>query len=241
VTTPQPPSSAMHAPPSDRPAVARSGDGVFGWTFGVLAAATVASGLQLVTGAPPGLMVVLAVGVTAVAARRDLQSRRIPNDLTYPAITIGLVLQLAAAAAAFGGLATVVAWLGGRGPVDGLLGLAGGVAIGLAGYAIGGIGGGDAKLLAAIGVLLGWRDAAGVYLDALLIGLLLAAAGALTGGRMLAGLRRLAAATGGEGPAFRRGEIPLAVALFAATLTATLWPLHEAVQRLLGAGPGAAP
>ena len=71
----------------------------------------------------------------------DLRERRIPNWLTVPALGVGLVLQ---------GLQ--------RGPEGLLIGL-GGAAAGLAllalPFALGWVGGGDLKLLAAIGALMG--------------------------------------------------------------------------------------
>ncbi len=97
----------------------------------------------------PQIVLVVCLSVfTAVAAVTDLRSRRIPNRLTLPAFGLGIVYQitfhpggdtvlgsLADAAAGFGiGFGTLfVLWL------------------------IGGGGGGDAKLMGALSIWLGWR------------------------------------------------------------------------------------
>lgn len=77
-----------------------------------------------------------------LAGWSDLKNRRIPNWLTIPSIVAGLLFALA---------------------IDGTTGLkysAIGAAVGffvfLLPFALGGMGGGDVKLLAAIGTLIGW-------------------------------------------------------------------------------------
>ena len=94
---------------------------------------------------------VLAVVLVASAAT-DIRTGKIYNVVTYPAIAVGLVGHTLA-----GGLwATDELQLG-------LVGSAGGLAAGflplLAAWLAGGIGGGDAKLMGAVGALAGWRFA----------------------------------------------------------------------------------
>jgi len=89
---------------------------------------------------------VLAV-VLVVAAVTDIRSGRIYNKVTYPAFAAGLL-----------GHALVGGLTGGEYGL-GLLGALAGAAIGavlLPAWLAGGIGGGDAKLMIAVGALAGW-------------------------------------------------------------------------------------
>lgn len=82
-------------------------------------------------------LAVIAFVVTVAIA--DLRWRRIPRSLTVPAFFAGLVYQ----------------WSAGR-LLDALAAAALGFAVGMALYALGAIAGGDAKLLPALGALLGF-------------------------------------------------------------------------------------
>jgi prepilin peptidase CpaA len=98
------------------------------------------------------------VVLVILAAWWDVRSRRIPNALTLAGLLVALALR---------------AFLGGGALVDGMLGagLALGVLLPL--FAMGGVGGGDVKLLVAVGAFLGLKGA--------MVGLL---ATALFGGAM---------------------------------------------------------
>lgn len=82
----------------------------------------------------------LALLFAALAAACDLRWRRIPNALTAPAAGIGLLLGLVS---------------GREAPV--LAAAAAGWALGYLLWRLGAVGGGDVKLLATLGALLGWR------------------------------------------------------------------------------------
>jgi prepilin peptidase CpaA len=84
---------------------------------------------------------VAAIAIAVVASVCDLQSRRIPNALTLGATAAGLVF-----AAATGGFSGVGA---------SLEGWAVAMALWLPIYALGGMGAGDVKLMAAIGIWIG--------------------------------------------------------------------------------------
>lgn len=104
---------------------------------------------------PLGLMLIAAAVV-------DVWKGKIPNTLTYPAIVIGLVGH------------TLLGGVMGDDRALGLVGSLAGLATGfvpmLLVWKAGGIGGGDVKMMAAIGALGGWR----FTLAALLYGLLVA-------------------------------------------------------------------
>lgn len=82
---------------------------------------------------------VFALGLAA-AAVTDVRERRIPNVLTVSAVVAALVL---AALEGWGSLGAA------------LLGAAAGLAIGVVLFAVGVVGGGDAKLMAVVGAFLG--------------------------------------------------------------------------------------
>lgn len=90
----------------------------------------------------PHVAIVAAVGVTAAVI--DVRTRRVPNALTLGTAAMGLVM--AALEAGDIGAGAAVA--------GGLIGLA----LMLPGYLFGATGGGDVKLLAAFGTLLGPAD-----------------------------------------------------------------------------------
>jgi prepilin peptidase CpaA len=80
------------------------------------------------------------LAVVLVAVWTDVRSRRIPNGLTLCALAAALVLRVAFGAAAL---------------ADGLLGAGLALMLVLPLFALGGLGGGDAKLLVAVGAFLG--------------------------------------------------------------------------------------
>ena len=121
--------------------------------------------------------------VVLVAAITDLQSRRIPNWLTLPALPAGLLAQ------------TVY----GDGFWQSLLGALGGFAALFALFAVGAGGAGDVKLFTVVGAFVGIRNLAPVFVLVALIGGVAAVvvslrAGALT--RVLKNILLIAAACG---------------------------------------------
>lgn len=94
-------------------------------------------------GVSAAVLVVVLVG----AAVSDLRRGCVYNWLTYPAVIVGLALGAAEGAGAGG------AWDGFTNHAEGCVF---GFSVLLAAYLFGGMGGGDVKLMAAIGALIGW-------------------------------------------------------------------------------------
>ena len=106
---------------------------------------------------------IVLAAVLVAAAVTELRRGKIYNWLTYPAIIVGLGIGAAA------GAAEGAAWDAFR---DHLFGFGAGFGVLFAAYIIGGMGGGDVKLMGAVGAFLGWPGA----LHATLYSFLVAAA-----------------------------------------------------------------
>lgn len=122
--------------------------------------------------------------ICVLAAWFDAATTRIPNPLTYTAVVLGLVLSLLAAGLKVAHLVAPVTWLGAPGPMDALLGFGMCLGIGVACLIFAGMGGGDVKLLAALGMLLGYGDVRCVLLWALAVALPYAVLNLLVAGRL---------------------------------------------------------
>lgn len=117
-------------------------------------------------------------GLSAVliaAATWDWRTGRVPNRLTYPAVLLGLAWAAAAGAmgSGVGGMGGAVgAWAG---LMSGLIGCAAGLIPFYVLFAAGGLGGGDAKLMAAVGAIsASWRCVLATAVYAFVIGFILA-------------------------------------------------------------------
>jgi prepilin peptidase CpaA len=153
----------------------------------------------------------LLLGVCLFAALSDLKTRKVPNALTYPAAAAGVLLN-------------GVVSPGGLGWGTALLGLLVGFGPFFAGYLLGAVGGGDAKLAGAVGAFLGPRDAAFALLYACVVGAVLALAILLATEGWRGLLSRLAVGRrDGSIEGARRLRLPLAVAI----LLGTTWALAE--------------
>ncbi len=86
-------------------------------------------------------LLICAFGIATLGAVTDVRHKRIPNWLTYSGMVAGLAVRLA-----------LLGWLGLRGGLAGMF-LAGGIFFVL--FVLGGVGGGDVKLVAAVGAWAG--------------------------------------------------------------------------------------
>jgi prepilin signal peptidase PulO-like enzyme (type II secretory pathway) len=109
----------------------------------------------------------LAVAVCGLAGLFDAWTTRIPNRLTYVAILMGLGLNEAAGVAERVHWEAAVRWLGAAGPAQSVLGFGVCAAVGIVGRVVARVGGGDVKLLAALGALLGLSQTGAVLVVAL--------------------------------------------------------------------------
>lgn len=163
---------------------------------------------------------VAALAVAAGAAVTDLKAARIPNVLTMTSALAGVVAH------------TMLP--GGAGASTSVAGAAAGLAVFFPFFALGGLGGGDVKLMAALGAWVGWPAILSLALYAALSGGVLALGvavargylrqalgniGALARFWMVAGVRKDPALTleHGRGP-----RLPYALPIFAG-LVAVLW------------------
>jgi prepilin peptidase CpaA len=159
---------------------------------------------------PPDDLVVVAV--TAIAAATDVRSGRIPNTVTYPAIACGLAL------AAAGHSGTVGESLAGA--------ILGGLPLYLF-FAAGWMGGGDVKLIAAVGAVKGPTFVvAALFYSTVIAGVCAATALIWRGhARAVAGdIRAVVAWGAGRAPAPtitpRAGSFPFGAAIALGTLMA---------------------
>jgi len=106
------------------------------------------------------LLIVLLACAMAIAAIRDLKTRKIPNLLTYPVMLFGLVYH------------GVLSGLMGIG--FSVAGLSVGIGLFLIPYILGGMGAGDAKLMGAAGAILGPKGVIIAAVMSILIGLVYA-------------------------------------------------------------------
>lgn len=173
----------------------------------------------------------LALSVSVVT---DLKARRILNLVTLP--TLLLCLGLRAAQGGWGEL-------GGTGLASGLLGLAVGGTFFLVLAVLGGMGGGDVKLMAAVGAGVGFPTVLACLVYIALVGGIQAILWLIWQGKLLrtlggmgrVALRKLRLARA-EGQGLQGGKIPYGVAIALGTVWGVWWSLAPAVQSAAAAG-----
>jgi prepilin peptidase CpaA len=180
-----------------------------------------------------GILPIIALLVCLFAAGFDATSGRIPNPLTYTAILLGLFIN------GTGSLATWLghdpaAWLGITGAGPAFLGFLACAVIGIACLLLAGLGGGDLKLLVAMGSMLGFTQVAELMFWTLAIAVPYALINLLIAGK-LNGILRIAMLQLMQIIYLRHAEpikpasithIPMALPLVAAMFAMKAMPLH---------------
>lgn len=220
------------------------------WIAALSLTAVVASARQVIERQPEqGFFVpTLSWVVLGTAAWLDVAYRRIPNALTYPAILIGLLVNVlvpALSSAQALGPNVLHTWLGGTSARDGLLGFGVCAGFGIFSFMLRGVGGGDAKTLGAFGILLGFDRAWPALFNCLLLGALISIVNLLLRGELIRKLQALfgailAAAVLKQRPdhvqVFTAKEAPFVLALFLGFATAQFVHLHRYVFFFLESG-----
>jgi prepilin peptidase CpaA len=208
------------------------------WVLAVCVAAVIAAGLQLWSGQKQHGFYLLALCflVCLAGAWLDLATRRIPNVLTYPAILFGLALNaLAPPALEAAGADTAVVWLGASGLRDGLLGFGLCAAVGIVSFMARGLGGGDVKLLGAVGAMLGFDAVIAVLFNTLLVAALIGLANWALRGTLMARAQIIAnnvlIAVVTKRPVnvypFKATEAPFGLALLIGLTVAQFFAIHR--------------
>ena len=115
--------------------------------------------------------ILFVLAILVCAAWYDLRQYRIPNWLTLPSAIVGLLLWYFTS--------------GGEGLKLSAIGLCVGFIVLLIPFALGGMGGGDVKLMAAVGALIGWPLIIWAILLSCVVALFAAAAKAIWQGRFI--------------------------------------------------------
>jgi prepilin peptidase CpaA len=160
---------------------------------------------------------VAAVAVCAVAAAIDLRTCRIPNWLTLPAAGAGLVLNTLVFAL-HGGIGHGLS----AGLVPALAGGAAALGVFFILGAVGALGMGDVKLMAAAGALLRWPLALGLMVFVILAGGVLALAYAVGRGKFSAVIRNILRLSGGRRREVELHRIPYGLAILAGCAAAVI-------------------
>lgn len=174
--------------------------------------------------------------VCLLGAGYDAATGRIPNALTYTAIIAGIIAHLLMSMLGWAGLHVALGDAGTASPIlDSLAGFALCAVIGLLCQAVARMGGGDMKLLAAAGALLGWHAVGPMLLCALVVALPYALLnlilfGGLNAVTRIVSLQLLALIWLREIPPSEpvsKRTIPLGVPLLLGLLVSQLFPVNQ--------------
>lgn len=189
---------ATHAPGDEGATATLSASRIAaGWVLLLSCAAVLAAAWQVGSGQREHgyFLLSLCFVVCFAATWVDIATRRIPNVLTYTAILLGLALNglLPLLLERLDQRAALV-WLGSSGALDCIQGFGLCAAIGISSFLVRGLGGGDVKLLAAVGALIGFQAVVVVLFNTLLVAAVLGVANWTLGGQLMRRLQALAGA-----------------------------------------------
>ena len=122
-------------------------------------------------------IIISVIAVVLIAVYSDLRWRKIPNCLTLPAIALGFLLNFLGNS-----------W---NGLVFAFLGFLVGMGLLILPYILGGMGGGDVKLMGALGALVGSYSVFNIFLYTSLVGGVIALLAAITNKNLLDTFKRM--------------------------------------------------
>lgn len=194
-------------------------------------------------GRGPGMFVpALCLGAVLLAAGFDGATGRVPNAITYVAILLGLAINSLAVPGELLSPHLADHWLGAVGPSQAVLGLfvLGGVA--LVCRSVAGLGGGDAKLIGAIGAMIGLSRGIDAMVCALAVAAVYGVVTLVARRRFNAMVRAIAVAALNviyfrdlsPAPMPGRNPIPLAIPASVGLLISLLPPVARAAASLGG-------
>ena len=211
------------------------------WILALSIAAVTAAGLQYASKQAEYGFFLLSLCFVVVfgATWSDVATRRIPNVLTYPAIILGLllngVLPVLLSKFEFG---TAGIFLGATGSMECVQGFGLCAAIGIVSFMARGLGGGDVKLLAAVGAMIGFAGVVAVLFNTLLIAALIGILNWIARGTLMRRMQGLAhsiyfsiimRADMREVYRFRSTESPFALSLLIGLVSAQFIALHREI------------
>lgn len=230
---------------------------VFLWAGALGVCALLATLLQMAYSGGDGdggyFVIVCLYALCGAAAFSDAALRRIPNSFNYTALVLALLLNMFVAP-----LCELLDWTGASLWIGANYGQWGGVAleslkgfglcllVGVVSFAARGLGGGDVKLLAALGALAGWSLTISILLNTLLVAAALGVVNLLCGGYPVRGLqaaalwayRRVVAGATPEPQRFRRTESPFCLSLLLGLALLPVVNLHAQLAQWLAAITG---
>ncbi len=222
------------------------------WAIGVALAAIAATATMIVSDragvAMDGtFMLALAFLTCLAAALCDSATRRIPNVLTYPALLIALAINLAIVPLVGALSPAAEAWFGAPMIDEALLGFVGCAAIGVISFMFRGLGGGDVKLIAAIGAMLGFPEVGGVLFNALVFASVIGLANLAFKGHLVRRVQAMSMAfqvnlalrkKAVDAYPFGKTEAPFGVALLLGLISAQWLPFYVPLLNWLAPGIG---